>query len=148
MTDAIGYFYGDKISLVTEVQHAGNLGDARAVFTREEEEGAVNRPAFGIDAVEIAELRRIGDHRTTTKIRFEGTVTEEEHMPGVFDLSELYGLSLELDRDEAQRGSWWNMGPVPEGIRVRILECPQDREPYVYYASLGRPDNDKRFYRQ
>jgi len=136
------YLWGDVIRLTTEVEHAGNLGDAWAVFTRVDEQGRTHGPTFMVDAVSVQEIRRYED-RTVSTVVLEGRVLREHHIPGVYELTAVHGLPMGVRKEQA-RGAW-ELG-TRSGVRLRIEGLPQDAEAEVRFARLERPTNEQRFY--
>ena len=136
------YLRGDTISFRVELEHDFNLGDARAVFYRQEEQEGADPFPLEFSASEIDEIRREGTTIVSSVI-FEVEITRENYPPGEYELGAIVGLRSGYERRPGRGGA--DLGR-PEGrVAFRIVEDPVEPTAKVVGWELSRQHNFQRF---
>lgn len=135
------YLPGDTIRFTIELEHDINLGDAWARFSRREEQEGVDRFPIWLDLAEIEEVQRVGNKLTSILI-FDGSVSVENSLPGVYELDVMRGLPFGVQRSANRPG--FELG-LPERVALRIAEHPSEPDIQIRYWGLGWPENTHRY---
>jgi hypothetical protein len=140
--DLPSYLPGDTISFRVELEHDFNLGDAGAVFYRQEEQEGTDPVPLELSASEIAEISRDGTTIVSSVI-FEVELTRENHLPGEYELGAIVGLRSGYGRRPGRGGA--DLGRPEQRVAFRIVEDPTELSATVVRWELSREHNYQRF---